>query len=216
MHPVRAIHAGLWEELGYDEENPSASCKPYDARRRGMVVAEAAACLVLEEESHATARGATIYGRILGGASSCVASPDGKANAGQALVNAMHGALRRADLSASSLGHINGHGLGTHEEDRLEAIAVGQLLGESADVPVTGLKGWFGNGGASTGFLEIAGSLLSLNQGQIPQTLHCTQPDPALGLNVLTGGPRPTDNKLFLNINFTRAGQASAVVFEGG
>lgn len=216
IHPVRTIHARLWEELGYDEAHPSASCKPFDVHRNGMAVSEGAACLILEEESHARSRGATIYATLLGGASSCVATSDGHTNIERAIVNATRGALRRAQIAPETLGHINAHGLGTHDDDRVEAAALHQILGEkTADVPVVGLKGYLGNGGASTGFLEIAASLLSLNQGVIPRTLNCTEPDPRLGLDVVTGAPRPTDNKLFLNVNFTRAGQASAVVFEG-
>lgn len=214
IHPVRAMHARMWDELGYDEADPTASCKPFDRQRNGLVVGEGAACLILEEESHARNRGATIYGTLLGGGTSCVASPDGTANIGQALVNASHAALRRASLSVDALGHINAHGLATHEDDRIEAIALRNLLQDS-DVPVTGLKGYFGNAGASTGFMEVVASLLSLNQGTIPQTLNCSQPDPQLELNVVSGEPRPASNKLFMNVNFTRAGQASAVIFEG-
>jgi 3-oxoacyl-[acyl-carrier-protein] synthase II len=214
IHPVRAIHARMWDELGYDETNPSASCKPFDSRRNGLVVGEGAACLILEEETHARSRGATIFGTLIGGGTSCVASPDGTANIGQALINAGHAALRRAGLSVEALGHVNAHGLGTHEDDRIEAIALRELLG-GTDVPVTGLKGYFGNAGASTGFMEVAATLLSLKQGTIPQTLNCTDPDPQLELNVVSGEPRATSNKLFMKVNFTRAGQASAVIFEG-
>lgn len=214
LHPTKALHARLWEDLAYDEANPSASCKPFDVHRSGQVVAEGATALILEDEEHAKARGATIYGRILGGGTSCVASPDGKANIRQAIANAFSAALRRSGHSPSELGHINASGLATQVDDAVEAEAIRAVLGESArQIPVTGLKGFFGNPGAAGGFAELAGSLLALRDGYIPQTLNCTEPDPALGLDIVTT-PRPTTNKLFAKISYTRRGQASAVIVE--
>lgn len=213
LHSIRTLHSRLWEELGYDETNPSASCKPFDKNRNGQVVSEGTGCLILEEEQHAKARGAKIYATLLGGGSSCVANTDGVANNTQSVINAVSAALKRADLSVSDLGHINAHGLGTVHDDAVEAKAYQSLL-EGTDVPVTALKGFFGNAGAGTGFLEIAGSILSLTEGSIPQTISCSNPDESLGLNIVAGEPRATSNKVFANVNFTSMGQASATIFE--
>ena len=216
INPVKSMHVNLWEGLAYDANNPSASCKPFDAGRSGTVAGEAAACLLLEEESHALARGAKILGRIHSGASSCVCSPDGKANPQQALVNSVQAAMRRAGVSPSDIGHYNAHGLGSVADDAVEAAAIHQIFGTSANqLPVTGLKGFFGNSGAASGLVELACSLLSLGEGSIPQTLNTTSPDSALELDVVTGSPRSTSNKLFVSANFTSRGQASAIVAEG-
>ena len=100
-------------------------------------------------------------------------------------------------------------------EDVLEAQAYREVFGDAlAEIPVTSVKGYIGNGGAGFGFLESAASLLHGRQGEIPQTLNCTEPDPEIGLNVVTGGPQKTDNPIFLKVNFSRAGQASVVVME--
>lgn len=215
IHPVRAIHARLLDPLGYDETDPASSCKPFDSRRNGQVVSEGAVCLLLEEEEHAKKRGATIYGYLLGGGSSCVASPTGVADVTKAVLNASRSALRRADMTASELGHINAHGIATVEGDRDEAAALRELLGDSA-VPVTALKGQIGNAGASSGFIELAGSLLSLkNDNTIPCIQNCEKPDETLGLNFVSGQPQTPKNKVFLNVNYTRTGQASAVVIAG-
>lgn len=213
LHTMKTLHARLWDELGYDADNPSASCKPFDQRRNGQVVAESAASLILEDEDHAKARGAHIYGRLLSGASSCAVREDLSADNRQSVINALSGALRRAGISIGDLGHINAHGLGTVKDDADEAAAYRTLL-NGADVPVTSLKGYFGNPGAGSGFLEIAASLLSLADGNIPQTLNCEQPDESLGIDIVTGGHRPTTNKLFASVNFTNMGQAGATVFE--
>jgi len=213
LHPIRTLHTRLWEELGYDESDPSASCKPFDKNRNGQVVSEGTGCLILEEEEHAKARGANIYATLLSGGSSCVASPDGIADNTQSVINAVSAALRRADLSVSDLGHINAHGLGTVGDDAAEAKAYQALLG-GAETPVTALKGYFGNAGAGTGFLEIAGSILSLKEGSIPQTISCSNPDESLGINIVSDGQQATSNKVFANVNFTSIGQASATIFE--
>jgi 3-oxoacyl-[acyl-carrier-protein] synthase II len=203
----------LNDELGFDPENPAASCKPFDEKRNGQVVSEASACLVLEDEKHALARGAKIYGYLLGGGSSCVAGKDGRADIGRAIQNAAQSALRRAGLRIEEIGHINAHGLGTTEEDREEAKGLREMIGTAA-IPVTALKGYFGNGGAATGLVEIVASLLSLHHGKIPMSLNCSNPEQGLGIDLVTGAPRATSNKYFLKVNYTRAGQASAVVVE--
>lgn len=213
LHSMKTLHTRLWDELGYDAEHPEASCKPFDKNRNGQVVSEAAACVLLEEEEHAKSRGATIYGRLLSGASSCVAKPDGTPDIRQSVLNSLNAALKRADMNAEALGHINAHGLGTIAGDRAEAQALVSLL-NGADIPITSLKGALGNAGAANGFIEIAASLLSLNEGLIPQTLHCDHPDESLGINVVHGEHRPTTNKLFASYNFTAQGQASAVILE--
>ncbi len=211
MHPMKAMHAHLWSNLGFDEQNPAASCKPFDANRNGQVVGESAGCLILETEAHAQARGAKIYGTFLGGGSSCVCSKDGTPNIKQAILNASRAALRRADMDASELGHVNAHGLGDVAGDAIEAEAINELC---PGVPVVGLKGYFGNSGAATGFLEVAGSLLALETGNLPGTLNTTHPDETLGLDIVQQ-QRPVKNKSFLKINYTKLGQASAVVIRG-
>lgn len=212
IHPVKAIHARLYDSLGYDEADPAASCKPFDKNRNGQVASEGAVCLVLEEEEHAKKRGATIYGYVLGGSSSCVSNPTGQADISQSVLNAAQGALRRAGIEASQLGHVNAHGIGTVEGDRDEASALRQLLGDS-NVPVTALKGHVGNAGAASGFIELVGSLLSLkNAGSVPPILNCKSPDSELGLNLVHDKPLQTENKVFLNVSYTAPGQASAVV----
>ena len=213
LHTMKTLHSRLWDELGYDAEHPEASCKPFDKNRNGQVVAEAAGCVILEEEGHAQARGAKIYGRLLSGASSCVAKSDGTADIRQAVLNSLNAALKRGDVDAESLGHINAHGLGTIADDRAEAQALVSLL-NGAEIPVTSLKGALGNAGAANGFVEMASSLLALNAGLIPRTLHCDQLDESLGINVIHGEHQPTTNKLFASYNFTAQGQASAVILE--
>lgn len=217
IHATKCLHANLWDEVAdfNGDADPSTWCRPFDATRRGQVVAEGACTLILEAEEHATARGAEILGTILGAGSSCVVGRDGQPNHRQALVNAIQSALRDAGVAAADIGHINAHGLGTRQSDVTEALAIQDVFGESAEVPVTSLKGYLGNSGAASGTLELVGSLLGLKNGLIPATLNCTELDPDCKVNVVMGDHLATSNKLFLNVNATINGQAAAVVASG-
>jgi 3-oxoacyl-[acyl-carrier-protein] synthase II len=214
LHPVRSMHARLWDDLEINDQEPAKSCRPFDARRKGQVVGEAAGCLILEEEEHVRKRGGKIYGRLLGGGSSCVLSRDGKPDTRTAIVNAMRSALDDAHLKPSDIGHINAHGSGETDEDLVEAQAIKDVFGDLASkIPVAALKGYFGNPGAGAGIIEIAASLLAGAEGLVPRSINCEQPDPACGLNI-TQDFVPVSSRKFLKISFNRAGQASAVILE--
>ena len=79
-------------------------------------------------------------------------------------------------------------------------------------IPVTALKGYFGNTVSGCGAIELAGSLLGVNQGLIPPTLGCDEPDAECNLDIVRGAPRPTDNPIFVKTNVTRHGQAAALL----
>lgn len=216
IHPTKAIHAKQWDQVGYDPENPAKSCKPFDTRRNGQVIGEGAATLILETPEYAAARGAKIYGRVLGGASSCVTDRQGTPLPQQALVNAMRAALRQAGLSAADIGHINAHGLGCTEQDQAEANAIREVFGDRASqVPVTAFKGYYGNAGASSGSLDLAATFMGLDEGVLYPVLGCDNPDPKCGLNIVCGDAQPVTNKSFLKLSYTRRGQASVVVGTG-
>jgi 3-oxoacyl-[acyl-carrier-protein] synthase II len=210
LHAVKTMHAALWKDLARGEGPPETWCRPFDARRTGQVVAEGACSVILETLQHAEARGATIYGEVLGMGSSCATARDGSADVTTAVVNAMTAALRDAALEPSTIGHVNAHGVSIRQTDVAEAAAIRRVFPDG--VAVTGLKSYLGNSGAGAGVLELVGSVLALRNGLIPMTLNCEQPDPECSIDVVRGRHRPTDNKLFLNVNVTRVGQASALV----
>jgi 3-oxoacyl-[acyl-carrier-protein] synthase II len=129
------------------------------------------------------------------------------------MVLAMRSALRDAGLNPSDIGHVNAHGLGDVETDRDEAAAILEVFGVAGkSVPVTAVKSLIGNSGSGAGMIEVAASLLSLQQGMIPPTLNFEEPDSTCPLNVVGKQPVSTSNKVFLSVNVTRMGQASATV----
>lgn len=217
LHAVQTMHAVMWDKLSSSVDgDPSKACRPFDLNRSGNVVSEGSATLILEEEAHARQRGAKIYGKILGAGSACITTPEVKGDMRKALRTAMNLALRDACLQPSDIGHVNAHAIGDPQTDIEEALAIQDVFGSLGEtVPVTALKSYWGNPGASCGTLEIVGSLLGLQHGVVVPTLNYETPDPKCRLNVVHGVPLKVTNKVFLKASVTRAGQASAVVVAG-
>jgi 3-oxoacyl-[acyl-carrier-protein] synthase II len=212
IHPLGLIRMSLLEQMSHWKGDPSGACRPFDARRDGWVAGEGAGIIILEEYEHANARGARIYGEVIGYGSGCDAHPGGGLDPeGAGTEIAVAAALRDAGLKPSEIGHVNAHGAATVESDLAEARAFGRLFGPEG-VPVTALKGHVGNIASGCGAVELLASLVCLNQGAIPPTLNCDEPDPECRVDVVRGAPRATDNLTFVNTNLTRHGQAAALV----
>jgi 3-oxoacyl-[acyl-carrier-protein] synthase II len=216
IHPVKSMHAALWDILAeHGDDPPETWSRPFDKTRTGEVLAEGACSLILEEESHARARGANILGRVLGAGSSCAFERNGPHKVTRAIVNAVRAALRDAGLTPADVGHVNAHGLGTPWVDADEAQAIHEIFGPAGEtIPVTALKSVLANSGASCGTLELAGSLAGLQQGVVPATKNYRVPDPACRLNIVHDKPLPVTNRIVLNVNVTTFGQAAALVVE--
>lgn len=216
IHPVKSMHAALWDVLAEHGDDPPASwSRPFDKTRTGEVIAEGACSFILEEETHAKKRGAQILGHVLGAGSSCAFDRNGHVCVTRALVNAMRAAIRDAGLTPDQIGHINAHGLGTPQMDRDEAQAIHEVFGPQAEkIPVTALKSSLGNSGASCGTIELAGSIAGLKHGVVPPTLNFRVPDPDCRLDIVKDKPRPISNRVFLNANVTTMGQASVLIVE--
>lgn len=216
IHPMSLVRMSLFNQTTHWSGPASEACKPFDSRRDGWVPGEGAGILILEALDHAKARGAKIYGELLGFGSAADAYPEGGLDpegAGSEL--AMRAALRDANLTPGQIGHVNAHGIATIISDLAEARAIQRVFGPGKSVPVTALKGYFGNLASGCGAVELIASLLCVNEGMIPPVLNCDEPDPACGLDLVLGGPRPTTNPYFLNSNLTRHGQVAALVARG-
>ena len=215
IHPLSVIRMSLLDQMSHWRGEPSKGLRPFDRTRDGWVPGEGAGILILEEREHALARGARIYGEILGFGSGCDAHPGGGLDPeGAGTEIAMRAALRDAGLAPAEVGHVNAHGAGTVAMDLAEGRALGRVFGPEG-VPVTALKGYMGNSVSGCGAVELVGSLLGVNRGLIPPVLNCDDPDPALHLDLVLGAPRPSANPTFLTTNLTRHGQAAALVVRG-
>lgn len=212
IHPLSLVRMGLFEQMARRRDDPSTSCRPFDRTRDGGVPGEGAGILILEERDHAIARGARIYGEVLGFGSGCDASRRGGLDPeGVGTEIAIRSAIKDAGLVASEVGHVNAHGAGTVIADLAEARAIGRVFG-ARKIPVTALKGYFGNIYSGCGAVELIGSLLGANRGLIPPTINCEEPDPECAVDVVNDGVRKASAPTFVNTNLTRFGQAAAIV----
>ncbi len=206
LNSVKSAHHSHWDTLA---DGPAEQrCRPFDRSRRGEVIAEASCSLVLESRAHAEARGAGIYGSILGAGSSCYL--DDKTGEQTAIETAIRIALKNAGITAEQLGHVNACASGNLIRDAYEARALQAMVGSS--VPVTAAKSYLGSAGSGSTLTEIAFSLMGLKNGVIPKTLNFAAGDEGSDLNVVSGEHLPTGNKIFLKTSVTRMGQCSAVV----
>jgi len=204
----------LWEtndDLSHDQEDPTQTPRPFDARRDGTVNGEGAASFVLEKAEQAQARGAAPLARALG-FSSCFGAAGPGVSPGPAvetMVRAMRQALARSELSAEEIGFISAHGLATKEGDAREAAAIREVFG---DTPVYAGKGAFGSLGAGGSAVETAAALIGLLEGWIPPTRNFEQPDPECPIHVVAGEPQPLARPTFLKLSYDLEGQAAALV----
>lgn len=208
IHPIVWARSPLLP-VSRREDDPTKISRPFDAQRDGFVNGEGAGALVLESRRHAEARRAKMLARIAGAGGSFEPAANGKPLAGDATRRAIGAALRSAGLAASDLGHVNAHGLSTVADDRAEAHAIRDLLG---DVPVTAPKSYFGNLGAGTGAVEMAVSLLALEKGMVPVTINYEQPDCDCPVNVVDREPLAGRSPSAMILNQSATGQSVAVV----
>jgi 3-oxoacyl-[acyl-carrier-protein] synthase II len=176
-----------WEALRtlacVDAQDPATSCKPFSKNRSGLVLGEGAAVLVLEELEHARRRGARIHAELSGyGLYTDCAHLTRPSVAGQA--QTMRRALESAAMSAEMVDYINAHGTGTLANDPVETAAIKEVFGQRAyEIPVSSTKGAHGHLLGAAGALELAASILAMQKGLIPPTLHLYEPDPECDLD---------------------------------
>jgi nodulation protein E len=189
------------------------TCRPFSKDRRGLILGEGAAMLVLEPLDAARARGATVLGEIVGFGMSSDAfhitqpSPDGAARA-------MRAALADAGVDAAAIGYINAHGTATLANDATETAAIRQIFGAHADrLAVSSTKSMHGHTLGAAGAIEAAATLLGLHHGILPPTANFTEADPACDLDVIPNTARPTPTEFALSNSFAFGGLNAVLVF---
>jgi 3-oxoacyl-[acyl-carrier-protein] synthase II len=186
--------------------------RPFDLRRDGFVMAEAAAVLVLEELEFARSRGARILGEILGAASNADAHHiTAPSPGGTGAVACMELCLADAGLQPEDIVHINAHGTSTPLNDAAEAEAIAKLFGTPGP-PVTSTKGVTGHALGAAGALEAAAVLLTMEHGVIPPTIGTSEPDPELALDLVVDEPRPWEPGPTLSNSFGFGGHNGSLV----
>jgi 3-oxoacyl-[acyl-carrier-protein] synthase II len=189
--------------------------RPFDTRRDGFVMGEGSAVLVLEREEHARARGAQIYARVTGyGASNDAFHITQPEENGRGAVEAMTAALRDADLAPADVGYVNAHGTSTPINDRVETLALRQVLGEDGP-PVSSCKGAVGHTLGAAGAIEALACVEALRRGALPPTLGLEDIDPECAADHIAGAPREApDLKVALSNSFAFGGQNATLVLQ--
>ena len=153
-------------------------CRPFCATRNGMVQGEGAAIVILEEMERARARGARIWGEIVGVGMSADAG-DIVQPSRDGATRAIRAALADAALAPDEIDYINAHGTATAANDRTEAAAIRDVFGAAADrVSVSSTKSMHGHCIGGAGALELAATLMALSEGVVPPTINMAEPDP--------------------------------------
>ena len=189
--------------LSTRNDDPEHACRPFDKNRDGFVMGDGATCMVIEDLQHALDRGAPIIAEITGIGLSGDAHhftepcPDG---AGAIL--AMRNALDDAGLSVTDVDYINAHGPGTPAGDTAEGNALLKLLGDQVgDIPISSTKPVHGHMLGATGPTELAICIRAIEQGIIPHTLNCEDPE-LPELDIVRGEPRRSDVRVALSNSF--------------
>jgi len=188
------------------------TCRPFSRDRKGLVIGEGAAIVVLESLDHARRRSATILGEIVGFGMSSDAydltSPDEGG-----MVRALAGALADGGVSAQDIQYVNAHGTGTAANDETETRAIKRVFGpHSATLAVSSNKSMLGHALGAAGGLELVATLMGMREGIAPPTMNYLGPDPACDLDYVPNEARPLRIDAALSSSFAFGGLNAVLV----
>ena len=182
------------------------TCRPFSKDRRGMILGEGAAMLVLEPLDAALARGAKVHAELVGFGMSADAchitqpSADGAAKA-------MRAALRDAGLAPEAIGYVNAHGTGTLANDATETAALHAVFGAHAGkLAISSTKSMHGHALGAAAALECVATVLALRDGVLPPTANYNVPDPECDLDVIPNQARHAQVEWAISNSFAFGG----------
>lgn len=188
-------------------------CRPFDKNRKGMIVSEGAATLVLERRSHAIARGAKIYAEILGYGISCDAY-HAVAPSSDGIARAMTKALASSGVDANEVDYISAHGTGTPANDRAEGQAILKVMAGNESYCVSSLKSMLGHTMGAASAIEAAACALTLDRHAIPPTINFETQDPEIILDCVPNVFRSTKARIVMNNSFAFGGNNSVLILK--
>lgn len=214
IHPFGVTGFNLLTALSTRNDAPTKASRPFDNDRDGFVLGEGSAMLVLEELEHAKARGAQIYGEILGYGSTADAyritdtHPEGRGASA-----CLRMAFADCGLSPSDVHYINAHGTSTDVNDKVETLAIKTVFGEQAyKTPVSSTKSMLGHLIAAAGATELIICLLAIRDGVLPPTINYETPDPNCDLDYIPNVPREARCDVALSNSFGFGGQNISLI----
>jgi 3-oxoacyl-[acyl-carrier-protein] synthase II len=193
---------------------PTKASRPYDSLRDGIVIAEGAATLVLEDLEVARDRGAMIYAEILGHGAASEALGMRKGDlSGHVMATAIAMAIRNAHLLPSDIDHVNAHGSSLPDYDICDSNAFKAALGPHAyRIPITSIKSMIGQPFSAAGALQTVAASLSLQTQTVPPTINQEAPDPQCDLDYVPNLSRVARVKHVLINGHSFGGSVAALV----
>ena len=188
--PITPLVISTFATLGLlstDNDSPKSACRPFSRDRNGTVVAEGAGMIILEELNHAIARGAHIYGEIIGYGSTFdsyhVLQP---LPCAQFAAEAMSKALADGGITPEEVDYCNAHGTASSFNDKTETLAIKRAFGDHAvRLPISSTKSLIGHTLGAAGALEAVACLLMLEQRYLHPTLNLREADPECDLDYI-------------------------------
>ena len=200
--------------LSTRNDAPEKASSPFDVKRDGFVMGEGAGILVLESLDHALARGAALYGEILGfGASGDAHHLSAPAPEGAGAQIAMRMALSSAGLQPSDIDYINAHGTSTPLNDKFETCAIRHVFGENVSkVAISSTKSMTGHLLGASGAIECVASALAIADGCVPPTINYEDPDPECDLDYTPNTSRMKTIRYAMSNSFGFGGHNACLI----
>ena len=200
--------------LSTRNDEPEKASRPWDRDRDGFVLSDGAGVVVLEELEHARARGATIYGEVIGfGMSDDAHHITAPPADGEGAARSMRNAIRDAGISPDLVGYINAHGTSTQVGDVAEVAAVKSVFGSHAErLAMSSTKSMTGHLLGAAGAVEAIFSVLAVRDGVLPPTINLDHPDEGCDLDFVAHKSRDADVKVALSNSFGFGGTNGTLI----
>ncbi|MBI5442671.1 MAG: beta-ketoacyl-ACP synthase II [Deltaproteobacteria bacterium] len=201
--------------LSTRNEEPEKASRPFEKDRDGFVIGEGGGVLILEDLEHARARGAQVYGELIGYGATAdayhITAPDPD---GDGAARCMAAALRSAKLNPEEIDYINAHGTSTPFNDYYETLAIKKVFGEHArKVWISSTKSMTGHLLGAAGSVEAAFSILALRDQVAPPTINYDTPDPECDLDYVPNVARRGKLRIVLSNSFGFGGTNATLIF---
>jgi len=208
------FHTARLYGMAARSQDPRRAMLPFDVKRKGIVVGEGSAMLVLERGEHARRRGARVLGYLRGyGALADAYHPSAPDPSGKWEARAMRLALADAGIEAEHVGALIAHATGTPKGDTAEIRAINEVHGSrSQPLPVSSIKGHIGHSGAASGAMALVAGLLGMVEDRFPHTANTDEPDPEARFDVVIRHPREVEYSTLQVNAFGFGGQNASIV----
>lgn len=202
--------------LSRRNDDPKHACRPFDKDRDGFVMGEGAGILILEELDHAIARGAKIYGEIVGYGMTCDAyhmtapTPEGTG-----ATRAIELALKDGGLAPNEVSYINAHGTSTPANDITETKAIKRALGDQAyKILVSSTKSMTGHLLGGSGGIEAVATAMAIANDRVPPTINLENPEEGCDLDYVPNESRAHKVEVALSNSFGFGGHNVTLAFK--